>query len=146
MMWKLWITSRRFAIMNIPYCSFYTVLMSSCMIPQNKTFNSEDITSYMRVVTHLWSLVPHCCCHWGNFNILIPLHWSSTYTLLFYRLMKKRKIKRKWSWWIQVSILPLTKSWLLNTLRWTFYSLFNSLPAINDYLVYNFFLNCTYDV
>ena len=44
MMWKLWITSRRFAIMNIPYCSFYTVLLSSRMIPQNKTFNSEDIT------------------------------------------------------------------------------------------------------
>lgn len=44
MMWKLWITSRRFAIMNIPYCSFYTVLLSSRRIPQNKTFNSEDIT------------------------------------------------------------------------------------------------------
>ena len=44
MMWKLWITSRRFAIMNIPYCSFYTVLLSSRMVPQNKTFNSEDIT------------------------------------------------------------------------------------------------------
>lgn len=44
MMWKLWITSRRFAIMNIPYCSFYTVLLSSRMVPKNKTFNSEDIT------------------------------------------------------------------------------------------------------
>ena len=44
MMWKLWITSRRFAIMNIPYCSFYTVLLSSRMVPQNKIFNSEDIT------------------------------------------------------------------------------------------------------
>ena len=30
--------------MNIPYCSFYTVLLSSRMVPQNKTFNSEDIT------------------------------------------------------------------------------------------------------
>ena len=30
--------------MNIPYCSFYTVLLSSHMVPQNKTFNSEDIT------------------------------------------------------------------------------------------------------
>ena len=44
MMRKLWITSRRFAIMNIPYCSFYTFLLSSRMVPQNKTFNSEDIT------------------------------------------------------------------------------------------------------
>lgn len=49
MMWKLWITSRRFAIMNIPYCSFYTVLLSSRMIPQNKTFNSEDITLILYV-------------------------------------------------------------------------------------------------
>lgn len=83
MMWKLWITSRRFTIMNIPYCSFYTVLLSSRMVPQNKTFNSEDITLILYeggnslVIISASLLLPLGeFQHFDSFTLIINLHSS----------------------------------------------------------------------
>lgn len=82
-MWKLWITSRRFAIMNIPYGSFYTVLLSSRMVPQNKTFNSEDITlilyeggNSLVIISASLLLTLREFQYFDSFTLIINLHSS----------------------------------------------------------------------
>lgn len=141
MMWKLWITSRRFAIMNIPYCSFYTVLLSSRMIPQNKTFNSEDITLILYVGGNSLVII--------SASLLLPLRefqYFDSSTLIinlyssFLQIDEEEKNQKK------VELMNSGFHLTIDKVLATEYFKVNFLPAINDYLVYNFFLNCTYDV